>query len=212
MVHLFLVVSPFVLVSVFVQTCIIFLLLSYWLAPGWAEGTFRKELPLFFERGPALDTGMYLIWASAALLLGMEAGRWAYRRLRPSRRLTNLEMVRSRAGKMGLLQGWLLIAGGAIGLLAVLFVGLEIALTVECAYYSQGRLPDWAPADWWPLSDLFQNCQTKHKEGLSFEEALSVVYTLGVLVFAVNWLLRGVRTVRSFLGGVSRPRVGKECG
>jgi Novel STAND NTPase 1 len=105
--------------------------------------------PLFYERGPGLDTGATVIAALALLVLGVDTVRWGYRRLRPFRQpigFTQPNAVQRR--RRVLLFGWLRIIGGGTALLAVIFFATEVLVRVECMSYSR-TLSDWVPVHWW---------------------------------------------------------------
>jgi hypothetical protein len=155
---------------------------------------------LFYERGPHLDTVAWIIAALALLLLGVDAIRWGYRRLRPFRPALGFmqpNAVQSR--RRDLLLGSLRIVGGGIALLAVIFFATEILVRAECMAYSQ-TLPDWVPAHWWSLTDMLEMCKFDDKADFIFDLGVAVIVGVGALAFAVNWLLRGVRAVLGFVG------------
>jgi hypothetical protein len=57
-----------------------------------------------------------------------------------------------------LLFGCLRIIGGAIVMLAVMFMATQILIEVECRSYWRGRLPEWVLVRWWSFTDLLKDC------------------------------------------------------
>jgi len=80
-----------------------------------------------------------------------------------------------------------------------MFFAAEVFVRVECMLYSPSTLPDWVPAHWWSLNDMFKACQLNDKADFMMDLGLAVIVGLGALAFAVNWLFGGVRSVVSFL-------------
>ena len=160
----------------------------------------EQNYSLFYERGPRLDMGAFVIAALALLSLGVDTVRWGYRRLRPFRpALGFVQPAAVQRRHRGLLFGCLRTIAGGIVLLAVMFFAAEVFVRVECMLYSPSTLPDWVPAHWWSLNDMFKACQLNDKADFMMDLGLAVIVGLGALAFAVNWLFGGVRSVVSFL-------------
>jgi hypothetical protein len=163
----------------------------------WAR---LEGYPLFYERGPHLDTVAWVIAALALLVLGVDTIRWGYRRLRPFRpALGFIQPNAVQRHRRDLLLGSLRIVGGGIALLAVMFFATEVLIRAECMAYSR-TLPDWVPAHWWSLTDMLKTCQFNDKADFISDLVVAVIVGLGALAFAVNWLRRGVRAVLGFGG------------
>src|SRR5262249_27935601 len=148
----------------------------------------------------SMDTVAWIIATLALLLLGVDAIRWGYRRLRPFRPALGFmqpNAVQSR--RRDLLLGSLRIVGGGIALLAVIFFATEVLVRAECMAYSR-TLPDWVPAHWWTLTNMLETCKFNDKADFISELVVAVIVGVGALAFAVNWLLRGVRAVLGFVG------------
>jgi len=134
---------------------------------------------LFYERGPHLDTVAWIIATLALLLLGVDAIRWGYRRLRPFRPALGFmqpNAVQSR--RRDLLLGSLRIVGGGIALLAVIFFATEVLVRAECMAYSR-TLPDWVPAHWWSLTDMIETCKFNDKADFISELVVAVIVGVG---------------------------------
>ena len=160
----------------------------------------EQNYSLFYERGPRLDMGAFVIAALALLSLGVDTVRWGYRRLRPFRpALGFVQPAAVQRRHRGLLFGCLRTIAGGIVLLAVMFFAAEVFVRVECMLYSPSTLPDWVPAHWWSLNDMFKACELNDKADFMMDLGLAVIVGLGALAFAVNWLFGGVRSVVSFL-------------
>src|SRR5262249_27531404 len=84
----------------------------------------------------------------------------------------------------------------------VMFFATEVLVRAECMAYSR-TLPDWVPAHWWSLTNMLDACQFNDRADFILDLVAAVIVGLGALAFAVNWLLRGVRAVLSFVGGGS---------
>ena len=84
-------------------------------------------------------------------------------------------------------------------MLAGMFLAAEILVNVECMSHSGGTMPEWFPVHWWSFTDLHRDCQSNYQKGfnpgVATNYAFNVIMALGVLAFAVNWLVRGARTV-----------------
>ena len=145
--------------------------------------------------------GAWVIAALALLSLGVDTVRWGYRRLRPFRpALGFIQPTAVQRRRRVLLFGCLRTIGGGIVLLAVMFFATEILVRIECMSYSQGILPDWVPAHWWSLTHMLRMCQMNDTADFMAELGIAIIVGLGALAFAINWLLRGVRTVLGFVG------------
>src|SRR5262249_22857038 len=169
-------------------------------APGDGAAVVSRNNESFAEALMRRLMGAFVIAALALLSLGVDTVRWGYRRLRPFRpALGFVQPAAVQRRHRVLLFGCLRTIAGGIVLLAVMFFAAEVFVRVECMLYSPSTLPDWVPAHWWSLNDMFKACQLNDKADFMMDLGLAVIVGLGALAFAVNWLFGGVRSVVSFL-------------
>jgi Novel STAND NTPase 1 len=163
-------------------------------------GSRDESFSLFYERGPQLDMAAIVVGVLALLSLGIGTVKWGYRRVRPFRQAAGFaqsDTIQER--RRALLFGCLRIIGGGIAMLAGMFLAAEVLVNVECMSHSGGTMPEWFPVHWWSFTDLHRDCQSNYQKGfnagVATNYAFNVIMALGVLAFAVNWLVRGARTV-----------------